>query len=67
MRYGYDEQTSYLATETRYDLISVRYMVVGLRNEEPCNTQYGLTAKAFEYTHTRGTTYRWPSLVIHLE
>ena len=25
-------------------------MVVGLRNEEPRNTEYGLTAKNFEFT-----------------
>ncbi|MDH4873593.1 DUF1329 domain-containing protein [Pseudomonas sp. BN515] len=48
--YRYDNQTSYLAAETLYDLISGRYMVVGLRNEEPKNTQYGLTAKAYDFT-----------------
>lgn len=48
--YRYDRQTSYLAAETLYDLISGRYMVVGLRNEEPKNTQYGLTAKAYHFT-----------------
>lgn len=48
--YRYDEQASYFAAETLYDLISGRYMVVGLRNEEPRNTEYGLTAKNFEFT-----------------
>ncbi|MNN40177.1 hypothetical protein D3C81_1542390 [compost metagenome] len=48
--YRYDRQASYLAAETLYDLISGRYMVVGLRNEEPKNTQYGLTAKAYDFT-----------------
>jgi hypothetical protein len=43
-------QASYFAAETLYDLISGRYMVVGLRNEEPRNTEYGLTAKNFEFT-----------------
>ena len=48
--YRYDQQASYAAAETLYDLQSGRYMVVGLRNEEPRNTQYGFTAKAFDYT-----------------
>ncbi|MDH4656833.1 MULTISPECIES: DUF1329 domain-containing protein [unclassified Pseudomonas] len=48
--YRYDKQASYLAAETLYDLISGRYMVVGLRNEEPKNTLYGLTAKAYDFT-----------------
>ena len=48
--YRYDQQTSYLAAETLYDLISGRYMVIGLRNGEPRNTQYGFTAKAYDFT-----------------
>ncbi|MNO56086.1 hypothetical protein D3C76_465930 [compost metagenome] len=48
--YRYDQQVSYLAAETLYDLISGRYMVVGLRNEEPRNTEYGFKAKTFDFT-----------------
>ncbi|MCY1280147.1 hypothetical protein D9M68_162750 [compost metagenome] len=48
--YRYDQQASFHAAETLYDLISGRYMVVGLRNEEPRNTQYGLTGKSVDYT-----------------
>lgn len=47
--YRYDRQTSYLAAETLHNLTSGRYVVVGLRNEEPKNTQYGLTAKAYHF------------------
>jgi hypothetical protein len=48
--YRYDQQTTYAAAETLYDVISGRYLVLGLRNEESRNTQYGLTAKVFDYT-----------------
>ena len=48
--YRYDQQTTYAAAETLYDVISGRYLVLGLRNEEARNTQYGLTAKVFDYT-----------------
>lgn len=48
--YRYDQQASYIAAETLYDLISGRYMVIGLRNEESRSTEYNLTAKNFEFT-----------------
>ncbi|EJN26868.1 hypothetical protein PMI35_03710 [Pseudomonas sp. GM78] len=48
--FRYDQQTTYAAAETLYDVISGRYLVLGLRNEEARNTQYGLTAKVFDYT-----------------
>ncbi|PJI47278.1 MAG: outer membrane lipoprotein-sorting protein [Pseudomonas sp.] len=48
--YRYDQQASYLAAETLYDLFSGRYIVLGLRNEEPRSTQYGFSAKTFDFT-----------------
>jgi hypothetical protein len=48
--FRYDQQTTYAAAETLYDIVSGRYLVLGLRNEESRNTQYGLTAKVFDYT-----------------
>ncbi|MNO63647.1 hypothetical protein D3C76_543560 [compost metagenome] len=48
--YRYDQQATYLAAEALYDLNAGRYLVLGLRNEEPRSTEYGFKAKTFDFT-----------------
>ncbi|MCY1307727.1 hypothetical protein D9M70_576810 [compost metagenome] len=48
--YRYDQQATYLAAEALYDLNAGRYLVLGLRNEEPRNIEYGFKAKTFDFT-----------------
>ncbi|MBM7062976.1 DUF1329 domain-containing protein [Pseudomonas sp. UL073] len=48
--YHYQQQASYLAVETLYDLMSGRYLALGMRNQEPSTTKYGQAAKYFDFT-----------------
>nr|WP_314533059.1 DUF1329 domain-containing protein [uncultured Pseudomonas sp.] len=48
--FNYSQQTSYLAVETLYDLVSGRYLALGMRNEEPSTTKYGQEAKYYDFT-----------------
>lgn len=46
----YDKQIPWLGAETLYDLVSGRYLVSGLRNEEQTPIEFGFRATAGEYT-----------------
>ncbi|UVE19540.1 DUF1329 domain-containing protein [Pseudomonas sp. LS44] len=48
--YNYQQQTSYLAVEALYDLMSSRYLALGMRNQEPSTTTFGVEAKYFDFT-----------------
>ncbi|WP_422421865.1 DUF1329 domain-containing protein [Pseudomonas sp. GZD-222] len=48
--FNYSQQASYLAVETLYDLMSGRYLALGMRNQEPGTTKYGLAAKYYDFT-----------------
>ncbi|MHB0820373.1 DUF1329 domain-containing protein [Stutzerimonas stutzeri] len=46
----YDKQVSWYAAETLHDLISGRYLVLGLKNEEKNNSKFGRVANTSEFT-----------------
>ncbi|MFD2645644.1 DUF1329 domain-containing protein [Pseudomonas japonica] len=46
----YDRQIAWLGTETLYDLVSGRYLVAGMRNEEKQPIEFGFTSSTAEYT-----------------
>ncbi|EPG1638120.1 DUF1329 domain-containing protein, partial [Pseudomonas aeruginosa] len=46
----YDKQVSWYAAETLHDLISGRYLVLGLKNEEKSNSKFGRVANTSEFT-----------------
>jgi hypothetical protein len=47
---AYNQQTTWYAAETLHDLISGRYLVLGLKNEERKNFEFGATANSGEFT-----------------
>jgi hypothetical protein len=48
--FNYNQQASYLAVEALYDLVSGRYLALGMRNEEPSTTKYDQPAKYYDFT-----------------
>lgn len=46
----YDKQIPWYAAETLYDLVSGRYVALGLKNEEKKSFEFGQTATAGEFT-----------------
>jgi len=48
--YFYDVQVPLYAMETLYDLVSGRYLVMGMKNEEKHSFEFGFAAKAADYT-----------------
>ncbi|MCM3916204.1 DUF1329 domain-containing protein [Pseudomonas aeruginosa] len=49
-QYYYNQQVPWLTAETLYDLISGRYLVLGLKNEEKEGYKFGFSASESEYT-----------------
>lgn len=47
---AYNQQTTWYAAETLHDLISGRYLVLGLKNEERKNFEFGAAANSGEFT-----------------
>ncbi|HEP8117525.1 DUF1329 domain-containing protein [Pseudomonas aeruginosa] len=46
----YDNQLTWYAAETLHDLISGRYLVLGLKNEQKSSFKFGFTAYSSEFT-----------------
>ncbi|MNF23857.1 hypothetical protein D3C84_44430 [compost metagenome] len=49
-QYYYDHQTPWYTAETLNDLVSGRYLVLGLKNEEKSSYQFGIKAIEAEFT-----------------
>jgi hypothetical protein len=49
-QYYYDKQVPWYTVETLYDLLSGRYLALGMKNEEKSAYQFGYPAKESDYT-----------------
>ncbi|MCY1304286.1 hypothetical protein D9M70_540330 [compost metagenome] len=49
-QYYYNHQTPWYTAETLSDLVSGRYLVLGLKNEEKSSYQFGIKAIEAEFT-----------------
>ena len=49
-QYYYDKQVPWYTLETLYDLLSGRYLALGMKNEEKSAYQFGYPAKESDYT-----------------